>query len=206
MRVIKVTTTIPLSMEKFEEAIKKAYRKGLLAIADDAFGFWGDEAARHLQRSLKAYQSALHPPRKVDEDTYEIVLHHSEEKANWLVMAIECGYPSFDIKPKLLASPSATHWSQYAKKHKPGGDKSGVFLDVPFRTKTTPGGGPVRTQDKPNDYRRLTAASGGWMHPGFRPVGGGKRNLGTPFREKVKEHIAKQAQKALGPLISKMSI
>jgi hypothetical protein len=202
--MIKVTTSAPISMEKFEKALTGAYRKGLLALANDAFEFWKDEAARHLQRSLRDYQFALHPPRKVDEDTYEIVLHHSEKRANWLVIAIECGYPPFDIKPKLLASPSATHWSQYAKRN-PGGQKPTRFLDVPFKTKTTAGGGPVRSQDKPNEFRRLSPTSGGWMHPGFAPLGG-KRNLGTPFREKVKEHIAKQAQKVLGPLISKMSI
>lgn len=201
MTVIKVTTTTPISMEKFEKALTDAYRKGLRDLALDAYEFWKDEAARHLRRSLRDYQLALHPPRRVDEDTYEIVLHHSEKRANWLIMAIECGYPAFDIKAKLLASPSATRWSQYAKSHEPGSAKPGRFLDVPFRTK-----GGVRTQDKPNQFRRLTEASSGWEHPGFKPMGAGRRDLGTPFRDKVKEHIAKQAQKVLGPLISKMSI
>jgi len=199
--VIKITTTTPVSMEDFEVALQREFRKGLLALANDAFEFWKDEAARHLRRSLRDYQLALHPPRRVDEDTYEIMLHHSDERANWLIMAIECGYPAFDIKAKLLASPSATRWSQYAKSHEPGSAKPGRFLDVPFRTK-----GGVRTQDKPNQFRRLTEASSGWEHPGFKPMGAGRRDLGTPYREKVVERITKQAPKVLGPLIAKIAI
>lgn len=204
MTVIKITTTTPVTLEDLEVALQREFRKALSNLADAAFHFWGDVAARHLRRSLHDYQDALQHPRKVDEDTYEIMLHHSNKRANWLIMAIECGYPAFDIKPKLLESPSALRWSQYAKAHEPGSAKPKRFLDVPFRTK-----GGVRTQDKPNQFRRLTEKSAGWEHPGFKPLGGqapSSRDLGTPYRQKVIEYIEKQAPRVLGPLISKITI
>jgi hypothetical protein len=195
--MMKVTVTTPLSIEKFGTALQKAMQTGLRDLANDAFKFWNDEAGRNLRSTLRDYRDAL-DMKKVDENTYEIKLQHSDAKKNFLVTAIEVGVDGYDLKKGLLASPSAKVWSQHSKLA-PGGKKPGVFLDVPIREN-------AKTQNKPNRYIRLTAASAGWKHPGFRPQGAGKRDLSTPYRDKVKEHLEEQVPKVLGPLISRMAI
>lgn len=188
----RVTTPVPL--DKFEKAIEKACQVGLRNLAESAFRFWKDEAGRTFHQTLRDYRQAL-DMKKVDQETYEITLHHSDSRTNFLVIALETGYPSFDLKPGLLKSRSADRFSAFHKTN-PGGIKSKKYVDVPFRTATR-GGQLVKTQGKPNKWRRVHPGSGGWMHPGFKA-----RNL----REKVTEHIQKQAEKTLLPLIARISI
>jgi len=194
---MNVTFTAGISLDKLETAMQKAARRGLRDLANDAFRFWKDEAGKHLKKTLRDYRQAL-DLKKIDEDTYQISLHHSDARTNFLVTAIEVGVGSFDIKKGLLASDAAKRWSQYSKRN-PGGKKPTVFLDVPFRTRD------VKTQSKPDKWRRLTQDSSGWQHPGFRPLGTG-RDLGAPYRDKVKEHLREQFPKVIGPLLARLAI
>jgi hypothetical protein len=183
-------------LRKLEEKTIASYRKRLGHLANAAHGEWQDEAGRQLHKTRIQYQKAL-KLHKIDEDTWELILHHPDEKTNWLVTAIEVGYNSFDIKPGLLSSPSAQVWSQYSKRA--GQAKKGApFLDVPFRT------GPALTQAKPDKFRRVSPGSRGWMHPGFKPEGGG--GLSQPLHQAVKAYIKEQAQVVFAGLIGRVSV
>lgn len=186
-----------VSLRELEAKFNDAFQIGLRNLANDAYKFWGDEAGRQLHRTEQAYRDAL-KLRRVDKTTYTITLHHSDERINFLVTALEVGYPSFDIKKGLLASPSATKWSQFARH--PGAKKPSRFLDVPIRDKVNQAGELVRKQNKPNRFLHLTESSKGWQHPGFKPLGTG--GLNKPIREAVKERIDSKARETLlgGPL------
>ena len=188
--MLKITITEVVDLKKLESEMMQAFRRGLRDIVNAAHGEWQDEAGRNLHKTRDEYQAAL-KKRKVDPDTYEITLHHPEEKMNWLVTALEVGYGSFDIKPALLKSDAATQWSQFAGK-KAGSKKIGApFVDVPFRT------GSARRQNKPNKWRRLTEKSSGWKHPGFKA---------RSYREHVKEYIKEEAKNVFGPLLAKITV
>lgn len=195
--VIKVNGPGDL-FQRMSKAVLSASRTALETIANDAHREWINAAGRNLTKTRADYTAAL-AMRKVNEDTYEISLHHPDKKINWLVTALEVGVPSFNLKPGLLKSDAAYAWSQHAKRA--GEKKVGApFLDVPFKTK--PG---VKIQKHPNKFRRVSDTSAGWRHPGFKPSGEGGP-LTRPLREDVKDHIKKQVPKVFGPIFAKMKL
>jgi len=196
--VLNVTITPGIDLDTLCTTLENAFKKGLKNLANAALGEWQDEAGRQLHKTRRQYQSAL-KIHEVSDEEIEIILHHPDEKVNWLVTALEVGYPAFEIKPGLLASHGATHWSQQHKTT-PGGAKVGApFLDVPFKT------GPAKEQKNPNEWRRVTETSvAKWKHPGFRPIG--EKGLKKPIREYVKEYIEKQADKVFSPIIAKITL
>jgi hypothetical protein len=198
--MIRFEFETPADLAQLEQKLIKAARRGLRDLALAAHGQWQDEAGRKLHTTRAQYQAAV-KHKKVDADTYEVFLHHPTEKTNWLVTAIEVGYPSFNIRDALLRSPSAFSYSQYAKVKGPGAAKVGApFVDVPFRT------GPAKTQSKPSYFRRVHPGSSKskWIHPGFRPDGEG--GLDTPLREAVKDYIKEEAKNVFGPFLAKISV
>jgi len=196
--MISITVKHPQGVfERLEEALVDAARKALRNIAVGAHREWDQAAGRFLNKSKPIYQDALQQPKKIDEDTFEIVLQHHEEQKNFLATAIEVGYDSFEILPGLLQSPSAYVWSRYSARG--GGHKLGApFLDVPFRTKS------AITQQDPNEFKRASAISSGWTHPGFKP--GGPRREGIPLREEAKKYIREHAQEQFAPLLAKIKL
>jgi len=184
---------------RLEEAMVGAARKALRDLAIGAHREWDQAAGRFLKKSYPAYHDALNQPRKVDEDTYEIVLQHSDEQDNFLATAIEVGYPEFDIKPGLLSPNCAAAWEWSIYSERGGGAKLGApFLDVPFRTNKSV------TQKDPDKFRRVSPQSSGWIHPGFKP--GGPRRQGEPLREVAKTYIREQAKEKFLPLLAKIRI
>ena len=195
-----VGLTIPpgIDLDALGEAMIKAFHEGLVNLANAAMNKWKDLAGAEntgLHRTRRQYQEAIHT-HMVDDEEIEVILHHPKEDVNWLVTALEVGVPSFKLKPPRLSGHAGSHWSSYSG----GGAKPGLpFVDIPFRT------GAAKEQAKPDKWRRMTEASPAkWVHPGFRPAGGG--GLKSPLREKVKEYIEKQAEITFSPLLSRIRL
>jgi len=198
--MISITVKQPNGVfERLEEKMVGAARKMLRDVTFGAHREWSQAASRFLRKSQPAYESALQQPKKVDEDTYEIVLQSSDAKENFLATAIEVGYDAFDIKPGLLKATckAAYEWSVHSERS--GGAKLGApFVDVPFKVR------PSITQKDPDHFRRVSKQSTGWEHPGFTP--GGPRRQGVPLREVAKEYIKEKAKEKFLPLLAKIRL
>ena len=197
MVIISITPG-KFSMEKFRVRLKLMAQRMLRDLAVASAREWRAAAGRQLTTTRRNYQSAI-KVHKRSADHIDIVLHHPDKKINWLITAIEVGVKSYDLKKGLLASPSAAKWSRFAKKKGPGKAKiNAPFLDVPFKDKG------AKTRAKPSYFRRVSPASKGWKHPGFRPEG--KGGLKEPLRKEVKEYIKKQAPILFKAALSRMKI
>jgi len=183
-----------IDLDNLADKIQQTLFRALRQLANAAMGEWQDEAGRRLHRTRRQYQSAI-KTHVVSEDQIDIVLHHPDEKINWLVTAIEVGVESYSVKQALLDSAAARQWSQHHK-GSPGGKKLGApFVDVPFRT------GDAKEQSRPSYFRRVSPSSSKtWTHPGFKPAGGG--GLDKPIREHVKQYIEEEAEKMFGHLLN----
>lgn len=184
-----VTVTVEVNLgavTNLEKKISKAVHRALRDLTIGAHRAWTRAAGQHLHSTRRAYMTAL-SHHMVDETTSEIVLHHPTNRINWLVTAIEVGYGGIDLKRTLLStrSPGSRMWSQYSKN--PGARKIGApFLDVPFKKGQS---------NKPYQFRRVTPASAGWQHPGFKPIG--KGGLATPLREEAKKYLREEGPRVL---------
>jgi len=172
-------------------------------VAAAAYGEWQSIAARKLKSTRRMYQDALHLKLGSGRAASEITLFAKNESDNWLVQGLEFGAEAFDMKPSRLAKKKgpggitprpAYHWSEFHKT-KPGVKKRNPpFVDIPR-------GGGRRTGSTPSEFRRISSTSGGFMHPGFKPIGSGGPG---PMRHEVISYIKEQIPVVIGPIIKKM--
>jgi len=183
--MVRIDVTVNVAaVTNLEEKISKAMERGLRDLTVGAHRVWTRAAGGHLHKTKRNYMMAL-SHHKVDAHSTEIVLHHPDNKVNWLVTALEVGYGAIDVKKALLASSAAKSWSQYSSK--PGQKKiGGPFLDVPFKKGQS---------NNPTHFRRVNPASTGWQHQGFRPIG--KGGLATPLREEAKKYLHEEGPRVL---------
>lgn len=203
--MISIKIKINVDLNSKMEAIEEACEKGLNDLTMAAFKEWQDEAGRRLHTTRRMYQDAL-SYSMVDKKHGEIKLQPGKTKLAWLILALENGLQSYDMKPGFMESHSAYHWSPLHKtlankKKKAEDDFIGKslygkgmdppFVDVPFRLKS-------KEQNEPDYYRRVHSRSTGWIHPGFKPIGKGGPGSMAPH---VIEYIKKTAGDVFLPLI-----
>lgn len=204
--MIRLNVKVPsltMRLTKKGRAMIEAAREGLRQVASAAFEEWQSIAARRLKSTRRIYQDSLHLKLGSGKAPSEITLFSKDPSHNWLVQGMEYGVGAFDMKPSRLSRKKgpggitprpAFHWSEFHKTKSGQKKKNPPFVDIPF-------GGGRRTGSTPKSYRRVSPKSGGFQHPGFKPVGTGGPG---PMRHEVIEYIRKQVPIIIGPIIKKM--
>lgn len=191
---------------EIEQRLQKALGKGMKKLVTKAYEEWQAEAGRKLTTTRRAYQDAL-KLTITNDDKATIELAPRDPKNQWLIRALEMGWPAFDLKPGRLGKRNrpAYYWSEHAKpatggkgpgaKKKPGQPfyQEVPFVDIPFFKKGTKEGAPEK-------FRRMHKGGSAWRHPGFKPKGSGGPG---PMRPHVVEFIKEQAPKILQSEVDK---
>lgn len=117
-------------------SVEDDIKQGMEKLAEDVEWAWRKKAAEVLHTSRQEYLDGL----RVDHNDGDIQVSLS----GWLPVALETGFPSFDMHSTLLADGSASKV-------------------IPIRT---PDGVPI--------FRTISVGSPGWIHPGFDKRGIGE--------------------------------
>lgn len=205
--------TSKVNLDGVGKKIVDAANKGIQQLTQQTYEEWQNIAARRLNTTRRRYQDALSFTMK-GKNAGEITLQAQDPNTNWLVVALETGVESFNIRQAIMKKKSEykKRWPRpmsdkqrramfrYLKEKGRLGKPPVPFADVPFRTKG------AKQQGKPNAYRRISPnqdTQSKWDHPGFKDKGTGGPG---PLRPEVIEYVKKTAQDVFKPLLARVLV
>lgn len=210
--MFKIDIEVKFDADKIGDRFAKKVTAFMDDLASATHEAWENEAKHQLFTTRDRYVKAL-AVRKINDFTRQIYLKNESEE-DFLVNAIESGYPPFNIFDAMLRSNRASTQhklkffsdcdnvkrkgqskvnSWYPKPDGGFGRSNPPFIDIPKRTKEVLRPGKCAVPDRNPKFNRASMKSRGkFIHPGFKPIG--KGGLDKPLREYAIEHAVNVAQ------------